>query len=322
MVTEQDPPAAEESASLPVLLVDWGTTNRRVYLVERGRILREHDDTRGVLSIDRAGWETAISEISRAFEDVEAQDVKAQDVKARFTLMAGMVGSNRGLAEAPYVPCPVGLDDLVKNVLWVRAGSVAIVPGVSFLDPPHADVMRGEEVQVLGAIEQGSLPSDCLVCHPGTHNKWIRIESGRIASFRTVMTGELFNLLRKHSILSDLFDGEPADDGAFAAGVDHAIANSDLISELFRVRARVLLGASARKEAASYVSGLLIGSDVRIGLGAEETDAATDVVYVLGSASLTQLYVAAISRTGRRAVGLDDKAAFVAGMSRIAERLR
>ena len=231
-------------------------------------------------------------------------------------LLAGMVGSNRGWIEAPYVPCPAGLDDLGAALAWGDERD-AVVPGVSYIDEYRADVMRGEEVQLLGAVAAGQVPADALVCHPGTHNKWVVLDTGRIRSFRTVMTGELFNLLRSHSILSDLLKNEAEPDDAFRRGVRHGFDEDDLTSDLFAVRARVLLGEAPREEASSYASGLLIGADVRIGLSGERTAP----VHVMGRPELTRLYSAAIGEVGYEAVELDGEQSFLSGIRAIASRI-
>jgi 2-dehydro-3-deoxygalactonokinase len=193
----------------------------------------------------------------------------------------------------------------------------AIVPGVCDTGAGRADVMRGEEVQLLGAVAAAMIPPDCRVCHPGTHNKWVDVEDGRIASFRTIMTGELFNLLKEHSILADLLgpDAEPGE--AFAAGVRCGLEGDGIQAELFAVRARVLLGKSRAEDAAAYTSGLLIGGDVRIGLS--ERNSAS--VVVMGRPELTELYAAAILVAGRQAVELDGEQCFIAGISQIAEHI-
>ncbi len=237
-----------------LIAVDWGTTNRRGYRIDAGgAVTGEAEDDQGILSIRPDGFPEATESLRQQLGDLPL-------------LMAGMVGSNRGWIEAPYVPCPAGLDELAERLIWAEPERIAIVPGVSYLADGRADVMRGEEVQLLGAIAEAWLPPDAIVCHPGTHNKWAWVEGGRITSFRTVMTGEIFNLLREHSILADLLAGPAAADTAFEDGVRHGLASNDLLAELFSVRARVLLGAAARESAASYTSGLLIGSDLRIGL--------------------------------------------------------
>jgi 2-dehydro-3-deoxygalactonokinase len=193
---------------------------------------------------------------------------------------------------------------------------VAIVPGVADDAGHRADVMRGEEVQLLGAVAAGTVPADCTVCHPGTHNKWAEVAGGHIASFRTVMTGELFNLLKEHSILADLLgpDAEPGE--PFAAGVRRGLESGPVQAELFSVRARVLLGKARREDAAAFTSGLLIGSDVGIGLSGGDSP-----VVVMGRPELTELYAAAIRIAGREAVELDGEQCFLAGATQIAERI-
>jgi 2-keto-3-deoxy-galactonokinase len=285
------------------IAVDWGTTNRRGYRIEAGRCADEFEDHKGVLSIPAGGFADAIAEIRQRLGD-------------KPLLLAGMIGSDRGWVEAPYVPCPADLDSLVAGLVR-PSDREAIVPGVSYVGDGRADVMRGEEVQLLGAATAGLIPADCLVCHPGTHNKWVTVTKGRLALFRTVMTGELFNLLREHSILADLLQGEIAPNHAFRAGAHHALSHDDTQAELFSVRARVLLGTAPREQAASYASGLLIGSDVRIGLGC----GSPGKVMVMGRPELTALYAAALDEAGRDAVELDGEQSFVAGAAQIAERM-
>ncbi|MEO6360992.1 MAG: 2-dehydro-3-deoxygalactonokinase [Sphingomicrobium sp.] len=284
------------------IAVDWGTTNRRAYLLDAaGECAREFEDGKGILSVPRGGFETAVAEIRAQLGD-------------KPLLLAGMVGSNRGWKEAPYVASPAGLEQLAEGIVWVedRAG---IVPGVSFLSDDRADVMRGEEVQVLGAVAASLIPKDCTVCHPGTHNKWVTVEQSRITAFRTVMTGELFNLLKSHSILADLLKNEVVPGAAFLAGVRHGLSKEDLQSELFSVRARVLLGRGSADDAASYVSGLLIGGDVRIGLGSADPGP----LVIMARPELTGLYAVAVREAGREAVELDGERTFLAGIRRIAE---
>jgi 2-dehydro-3-deoxygalactonokinase len=286
------------------IAVDWGTTNRRAYLIDSaGKETQNFEDAKGVLSVAQGGFPAAISEIRERLGD-------------KPLLMAGMIGSNRGWKEAPYVPCPAGIDDLVARLVWAGERE-AIVPGVSFLGNGRADVMRGEEVQLLGALSDGAVESDGLVCHPGTHNKWTSIHRGRIHDFRTVMTGELFSLLKEHSILADLLKGSVSDNQIFRDAARHAIFNESLPAELFSIRASVLLGQMRKEDAASYASGLLIGTDVRIGLqvptGAQ--------VMVMGRPELTRLYVAALREAKRETLELDGEQCFLSGIRQIAKRI-
>jgi 2-dehydro-3-deoxygalactonokinase len=286
------------------IAVDWGTTNRRAYRIGAGGTVEDKlEDGKGILSVPAGSFPAAVDEIRGRLGD-------------RPMLMAGMVGSNRGWAEAPYVPCPAGLPELAANLKWVEPERVAIVPGVCFAAGDAADVMRGEEVQLLGAYADGDIPPDAIVCHPGTHNKWVRIEDGRIASFRTVMTGEMFSLLARHSILSDMLSGaEVAPGAAFDAGVRAGLGGGPLTGELFSVRARVLLGKARREDAPSFTSGLLIGTDVRSGIAA----AGEGPVYVMGRPDLTRLFAAALAAAGREAKELEGDAAFLCGARHLAE---
>jgi 2-dehydro-3-deoxygalactonokinase len=286
------------------IAVDWGTTNRRAYLIDSaGKRTQEFEDAKGILSVPDGGFPAAISEIREKLGD-------------KPLLMAGMIGSNRGWKEAPYVPCPAGIDDLVAKLVWA-GDREAIVPGVSYLGNGRADVMRGEEVQLLGALAAGFVESDGLVCHPGTHNKWASIHNERLHDFRTVMTGELFSLLKEHSILADLLKGDVSDNQVFRDAARHAIFTESLPAELFSVRANVLLGQMKKEDAASYASGLLIGTDVRIGLqvptGAQ--------IMVMGRPELTRLYVAALQEAKRETLELDGEQCFLAGINQIAKRI-
>jgi len=282
------------------IAVDWGTTNRRAWRIEGGRVTREFDDDRGVLSVEKTGFPAAVAEIRERLGDHPM-------------LMAGMIGSNRGWVEAPYVPSPAGLDEVAARLCWAEADRTAIVPGLS-CDPP--DVMRGEEVQILGAVDAGLVPADALVCHPGTHNKWVTVRGGQVARFRTVMTGEMFSLLQKHSILSDLLKDEMAMDEAFCAGVRRGLEGDAITADLFSVRAGVLLGEARKADATDYTSGLLIGADV--GSSVRDSDGP---IFIMGRPELTRLYTAALDLAGKETKEIDGETAFLAGIKAIAGRL-
>jgi 2-dehydro-3-deoxygalactonokinase len=286
------------------IAVDWGTTNRRAYIVrDRRRSAAEFEDGKGILSVGRGQFEGAVAEIREQLGDMPM-------------LLAGMIGSNRGWVEAPYVPCPAGIEELVQGL--VRVGDdVAIVPGVSLTDG-HCDVMRGEEIQIVGAASSGTIPEDCLVCHPGTHNKWVRVAGGRVETFRTVMTGELFSMLRQRSILSDLLSGRTWPGDAFLDGVRRGFSGDGLTAGLFEARAMFLLGRLKQSDAASYVSGLLIGEDVRVGIGRGEEPETV----VMGRPMLTRLYSAALAECGVESDEVDGESAFIAGACSIVEKIQ
>jgi 2-dehydro-3-deoxygalactonokinase len=286
------------------IAVDWGTTNRRAYLIDSdGKRTKEFEDGKGVLSIPDGGFPAAVAEIRQRLGD-------------KPLLLAGMVGSNRGWKEAPYVPCPAGIDELAKAVVWAGDGE-AIVPGVSYIGGGRADVMRGEEVQLLGAVAGGQVDPMGLVCHPGTHNKWVTLRHSQISEFRTVMTGELFSLLKEHSILADLLHGTVEPNDVFREAARYAVFNEALPADLFSVRARVLLGQAKKEDAPSYLSGLLIGTDIRIGLAAPSAAQ----ISIMGRPELTRLYAAALAETNRDSVELDGEQCFLAGIQEIAKRI-
>ena len=286
------------------IAVDWGTTNRRAYAIGGdGRLADSVEDSRGILAVEPGGFEAEVAGIRRRLGD-------------RPMLMAGMVGSNRGWREAPYVPCPVGLDALAGAILWIEPGRLGIVPGVSQSGAAGADVMRGEEVQVLGAIAAGLVPPDALVCHPGTHAKWMQLAGGRIEAFRTMMTGEIFGLLRTHSILSAQLREEAGVDEAFRDGAAAALGGEELLAGLFGVRARHLLGED-EKGGASYASGLLIGSDVRAGLRLHREGP----VALIGEPELCALYAAVLAAAGQESIAVDGAVAFLAGIRMLTEML-
>ena len=289
------------------IAVDWGTTNRRAYRIGAdGAQGEEFEDDKGILGVEAGGFPAAVAAIRERLGDLPM-------------LMGGMVGSNRGWIEAPYVPCPASRDELAAHIIWAEEGRTAIVPGLSFLNDRRADVMRGEEVQIFGALAGGTIAADSLVCHPGTHNKWVTLEAGRVTRFRTVMTGELFSLLKEHSILSDLLQAAEVESGpAFEEGVLHGLSDEDVTAELFSVRARVLLERAERGDAASYTSGLLIGTDLRTGL---RHAGEGDEIAVMGRPELTALYASELRVAGWAAREVDGEESFLAGARRLAEAL-
>lgn len=284
------------------IAVDWGTTNRRAWAVEPDCARDLLDDGLGVMKVEPGGFPFEIRQLREKFGD-------------RPMLLGGMIGSNRGWVETTYVPAPAALDHLVDAICWPEDG-VGIVPGVSYRNDNDADVMRGEEVQILGALAAGLIAPDALVCHPGTHAKWLRMQRGAIGPFRTVMTGELFALLSKHSILADQLQSEAAPNESFRRGVEHGLDPGDLTAELFSIRARCLVGVF-EPDSSSYASGLLIGADIYTGL----RFGGDGPVALIGRPDLTALYAEALRIAGRESTDLDGERAFLLGAQAIAERL-
>ncbi len=281
------------------IAVDWGTTNRRAFVIENGAVVATERDDRGASSVTQGDYPAEVEGLRARLGDLPM-------------LLAGMVGSTIGWRDAGYAAAPAGLEALAAKLHRIDERT-AIVPGLCYRDGAHADVMRGEEVQLLGAVAAGSVPADALLCQPGTHCKWARVEGNEVASFTTAMTGELFALLRTHSILRHQLGGEVAPGDAFLSGVGEG-ARRDLAASLFAIRARAVLGGEA--DATAFASGLLIGADVAARIAPGET------VHILADPALGALYGAAIAALGGSSRLVDSHAAFVAGITRIQDLAR
>lgn len=285
-----------------LIAIDWGTTNRRVFVLDSdGQVIDRFTDGAGVLSIRPDEFPAVVAQLNERCGD-------------RPKLLAGMIGSNRGWVDVPYLDCPVGLDALVEALVHVEGEDVRIVPGVCDRNEGRADVMRGEEVQLLGALAARLIAPDQPTCHPGTHAKWLRLDGGTIAAFRTTMTGEMFAMLRNHSLLAGPMTGEVGPGAAFQAGVKVALERRELLADLFSIRARTLLGTLAPEDTSSFCSGLLVGTDVAIGLDFVSGGA----IALIGEPRLTRLYSCALTLAGRKSQQIDGEAAFIAGVKAIA----
>ncbi|WP_427963476.1 2-dehydro-3-deoxygalactonokinase [Altererythrobacter sp.] len=286
------------------IAIDWGTSNRRVYSMRGdGSVLDSWRDDNGVTRMSPEDY-------PREFAAIRARNGKLP------IIAAGMIGSSRGWREVPYCSVPANVADLAGECLACEE-DILLVPGVCDRSGGGADVMRGEEVQVLGALRTEAIEGDALFCQPGTHNKWIETTGDRIASVATAMTGEIFDLLKSHSILSEMLTGAVKTGPAFEDGVERGAGAVDLMTALFQARAAALLGVREAEETASYVSGLLIGSDV----GSRKNSPAREII-LLASGDLAELYSAAIAQLGMKARHTDSSAAFVAGIHAIQEQLR
>ncbi len=283
----------------PFIAVDWGTTNRRAYRIEDGRIAAVERSPLGVSAMTAGDYPAEVAGLRDRLGDLPV-------------LMAGMVGSTIGWMVAPYVAVPAGIADIAAGLMRIDERT-AIVPGLSFVDGTRGDVMRGEEVQLLGAALIGRVPADALLCQPGTHCKWVELAGGRIARFTTAMTGELFALVRAHGVLAPQLGAAVAAGDAFVQGVREG-ARRDLTASLFGIRASSVLGLRADADAASFASGVVIGSDVAVRLENGARD-----VHLVADGDLATLYATAIETLGGRAIVTASEDAFVAGITHIRE---
>lgn len=286
------------------IAVDWGTSNRRAWaLGPDGAILGRRADDKGLLA-------HADRRFAESLDQFLTDWLKASPGIP--IIMAGMVGSRMGWVEVPYLPAPLRLTDLARHL--APAGEVAgsacwIVPGLSIDDPIQPEVMRGEECQMLGALLDNAPQSNLFVL-PGTHSKWARVVDGRLIAFRTYITGEMFDLLCKSGTLAQVMAGAVEDDAAFARGVA-ASADAHLLNRVFSVRTFGLFGKMPAASLRSYLSGLLIGAEMRDALAAwpDAMQPATgrSAGVCIGSGAMIARYQAAAAETGLRLQGLDNE---------------
>ena len=267
--------------SLPALIsVDWGTSSFRAYLVDAvGRQIETIPDGKGALTLQPGEHEAYI-------------DARLKPWRTQFpglpVIASGMVGARQGWLEAPYVACPAGAAEIARATV-LAPGGVRILPGMSCLDARGApDVMRGEETQILGAGGDG------VFVLPGTHSKWARVEGGRIVDFATFMTGEVFAVLKTHSVLGRMMTPS-REGGGFRLGLEAAGAlehPGDLLHAAFMARSFGLFGTVEADQLAEYLSGLLIGAEILA--GARGAKSAT----VIGTPELATRYVKAGAHLG------------------------
>lgn len=267
-----------------LLAVDWGTSSLRGALIDAdGRVLEERSFARGILTV-------AAGEFSNVFESCFG----AWMTPGTLCLISGMAGSKQGWREAPYCACPAGFDDIAARLEWVEPGRIAIVPGLSVDRGGVPDVMRGEETQVFGALQLLGLNNARLVL-PGTHSKWVTVANRRVTDFSTWMTGEFYALLRQQSLLArTLPEHDTAPDaGAFEQGVAHALRGQGLLHTAFSTRTLSLFNRMATDALPSYLSGLVIGEELK-----SQTLQRGDAVVVMGAEALTARYEQALAQLG------------------------
>lgn len=289
------------------LAVDWGTTNLRAWVVDRnGQTLRRSEFSLGIGSLQPG-------EAARHFRDTVRPALDARELPA---IMCGMIGSTLGWEVAPYLDCPADAGSLREALhrVDVAGPPVWIVPGLRAERPDGGpDVMRGEETQLFGwvAEDPGRRVGERLLCLPGTHAKWVRMVDGRIETFVTSMTGELFALLSTHSILRSSETQE--DDAAFSLGMRAAGDGNALASRLFTARSRVVGGDMTPSQVESYLSGMLISAEAAaipslLGIGPRTK------ITLIGRPSLGVRYYQALASHGFDAEIVDGEEAGLTGM--------
>lgn len=255
------------------IAIDWGSTHLRAWLYRNGQCVDSLQLPYGVSRL--------VEQAAR-----EVFDIYIEPWRKRETLpvvMAGMIGSDAGWQPVPYLECPVSLFELSAQ-LYEVAPEVWIVPGLN----TSRNVMRGEETQLLGAMQLA--PAACYVL-PGTHSKWVRVANGAVSGFSTAMTGELHHVLMNHSLIGKGLPEQSEDSEAFQAGLQRGLDSPSLVTRLFEARALRVLGNLQPESVSEWLSGLLIGAEV----AAMEM---VENVTLVGGESLCHRYRLAFEKAG------------------------
>lgn len=288
--------------------VDWGTSNVRAWgIAYDGAVLFARSSEHGM---GRLKPDNYFAVLSGMLPELRTADRPPE------VLICGMAGAKQGWIEAPYMETPASLASLRGSAVRVplpdSALSVWILPGICQRGDRN-DVMRGEETQLLG-VSVLSQESSGLVCMPGTHTKWARLSAGQLVSFETSMTGEIFEILRTHSILRHSFaakgNEELSDDGFEKGGARGLRHPEKLLDELFQVRAGALLSEWPPEWSLGYLSGLLIGSEI----GARRSDLEGSEVLLVGSRTLCARYARLITQAGIASRLIPSDTAVLAGL--------
>lgn len=295
--------------------VDWGTSSFRLWLMtETGAVLAERRSDEGM----------AKASSGCTFGKILKSHLSALGVGDDLpVIICGMAGARQGWTEAGYVTVPALPEAILKGAVRVpgEARDIRILPGLANRNPAHPDVMRGEETQLLGAL--GALgDGDHLTCLPGTHSKWVRMTGQEVREFSTYMTGELFDLLSKQSLLAhSLLGSDGMDMPAFRTAVLKAVeAPGRATNLLFAIRAGQLLEGAGADISRARLSGTLIGLEIA-GASGDALNAFGGTISLIVSGRLASLYGEALRALSRPFTLLDADTAVRDGLSRAARSL-
>jgi 2-dehydro-3-deoxygalactonokinase len=295
------------------IALDWGSTRLRAYALSAssntcGAVFTEmREADTGVFAVQDQRFESTLRALIGDWLDAH------QNIEI---CAAGMIGSANGWAEAPYVRVPAALGDLRAACIEVpfaqSAHRLKIVPGVRQGEGAATDVMRGEEIQIFGALVDAK-QQDGVFILPGTHCKWAIVQGGAIVAFRTHYTGELYQWLSTQSSVAKVAPVVSAnDDAAFDEGVARALAAPGaLLHHMFTLRASVVARERTGAWAANAMRGVLIGHDVAQGIAyctqylRRSFDHNASIPTLIGASALCAQYAQVLARAGVKARTLD-----------------
>lgn len=285
------------AVSKPALIgIDWGTSSLRAFLIgPNGEVLDKVSSPEGIMHVEGRNFEAVFEKLIGGWNGAGELPV----------LASGMITSRNGWVETPYEKVPLDAEGLARALVphrTARGVDLRFITGVTTDHPAGPDVMRGEETQIIGASSLGM--SDGTFVMPGTHSKWIRVSGGKIEDYATYMTGEIYAALKGHTILGTLMEDGPFDAEGFELGVNAGLENgSSLLHDLFHVRTLPLMGHIKGTQVADYMSGILIGAEIK---AARDRDDAADLVTIVGRNDLTDRYTVALDLAGIESQGAPD----------------
>lgn len=287
--------ASHTKPERPLVAVDWGTSSLRAALLLNGQLQEERSSELGIMNIEPGEFAQVLNEFCANWLNLENVLI----------LISGMAGSAQGWQLAPYCACPVSIAHLANSVHWISPGKIGIIPGLSVERSGVPDVMRGEEIQVFGALALTGKESARMVL-PGTHSKWVQVHNKRIVDFSTYMTGEFFSVLKTHSILSKTLQdvgGEPTWDAlAFERGLAGG-EHKHLLHDVFAVRTLALFERESAGALLNQLSGLLIGYELR-----GQDLSLDEEIIIIGAPALERRYAHALRFAGASPVALGSAA--------------
>ncbi len=294
------------------VVMDWGSTNIRAFLYIDGKQTEVKKSAEGVTVVRGKDCEGAFDRLtSEWFAKHGPLPV----------IMAGMVGSINGWADAQYLKCPVDLAELPDHLTEVKHSKgykIRIIPGLCVKDPDNYNVIRGEETQLAGAIKKQ--PSKVFLM-PGTHCKWVLADGTKIKSFRTAMTGEMHSIMMKYSLVGLGAGDQEESESDFEAGLERGYTENNVLPRLFEIRGANILGGIKPSHVGEFLSGLLIGGEIASMQKIFRFTKEDGALGIIANPFLTARYVKGLKLAGLDSFSLQGDDAFLGGILPLAESL-
>ena len=289
------------------IALDWGTSSFRAYLVRDKFILDKISTNDGMKFVSKANFKNILIKNICVW-------LKSYNIKT--ILVSGMVGSKQGWVEVPYKKCPCSV--LKLNFTKIKISkkiNVIILSGISQQRPD--DVMRGEETQIAGYLLKNKF-FEGSICLPGTHSKWVQILDMKIIKFNTFLTGELFEIIKKNSILCHNLNSNKIDEKIVLKSAKNIMVDpSFFTNKLFNIRAKGLLRDTSDIENNSILTGYILAMEIIASKSYWENK---DVI-LIGSKKLNRLYELILHKKCKSITNIKSDEMTVKGLSFFKENL-